>query len=413
MDRAAIRSAVISTDGGFREAVQHALVDAAAGVTLGLEVTVPFRRFGEEQLQQLRQVDPDLIFIDLEDEPALGIKLAHFLADTKPLQRFIAVGPTLAPELLMDAMRAGVSEYLPKPVTAELLGAAVERVAQKLGWSTELRPRTPSQVFAFFSAKGGSGCTTVATNLAIVIHRLTGKRTLLVDLDVELGEISLLLGVQPRFNFVDMIQNFHRMDAGLLASYIERHDSGVHLLSAPYHPEKAAVVTSEQIRKILQFLRGYYDYILVDTSKSFSPVTLAIFEQADLVCLVTNADLPSLRNIQRGLPTLKQRLGKGDQQIRLIVNRYRDKSVISLKDVERSVGLKVYCTLSNDYQAVIQSINTGKPIVLNGKSPYTRDLKALGAKLAGWTGPTRGVRRLMMNRVSGIFRRWKEVKGND
>src|SRR5690606_11441020 len=126
------------------------------------------------------------------------------------LRRFLAVGPTLSPELLLEAMRAGITEYLPKPVTAEALAGALDRLERKLGGAAKDGPaRQPGRVFAFFSPKGGSGSTTTATNVAIQLHRLTGKRTLLVDLDLELGEIALFLGVQPRFNFVDMIRNFH------------------------------------------------------------------------------------------------------------------------------------------------------------------------------------------------------------
>ena len=223
----------------------------------------------------------------------------------------------------------------------------------------------------------------MATNFAVVLHRLTGKKTLLVDLDLELGEIALLLGVQPRFNFVDMVQNFHRMDADLLASYIERHDSGVHLLSAPYQPETAEVVTGEQIRKILQFLRKHYDYIVVDTAKSFSPATTASFEQADIAFVVTNVDLASLRNIQRGLPLLKRMMGRSGDHIRLIVNRYNAAGDITLKDVEHTIGLRVFQTLSNDYEGVSRSINSGRPIVLNGDSKYASDIKMLGREVAG------------------------------
>ena len=113
-------------------------------------------------------------------------------------------------------------------------------------------------------------------------------------------------------------------------------------------------MTADEIRRILHFLRQHYDYIVVDTSKSFSPATLAAFEQADLVFLVTNVDLPSLRNIQRGLPLLKRVLARGEEQIRLVVNRYHPDDEISLKDVERTLGLKVYWTLSNDYEAVMR-----------------------------------------------------------
>jgi pilus assembly protein CpaE len=192
-----------------------------------------------------------------------------------------------------------------------------------------------------------------------------------------------MLGMRPRFNFVDLVQNFHRLDADLLASFIERHDSGVDLLSAPYHPEKAEMVSGDLIRRILVFLRQHYDYIVVDTSKSFSQATLATFEQSDQVFLVTTADLPSLRNIQRGLPMMRKVLIRGEDQLRLIINRFDNKDQISVKDIERSLGLKVFWKLSNDYEAVLGSLNTGKPIVMNGNSSYSKDLKSLGVALAG------------------------------
>jgi pilus assembly protein CpaE len=283
-------------------------------------------------------------------------------------------------------MRAGVADYLPKPVTAEAFRAALDRVRIGLGAGRKDEARRTGQVYAFYSPKGGAGTTTTATNFAVVLHRLTGKKTLLVDLDLELGEIALLLGVQPRFNFVDMVQNFHRMDAELLASYIERHESGVHLLSAPYQPEKAEVVTAEEIRRILQFLRKHYDYLVVDTSKSFSPATLASLEQADLAFIVTNVDLASLRNLQRGLPLLKRMLGRDEKHVRLVVNRYHPDNEISLEDVQRTLGIPVFHTLCNDYDEVSRSISTGKPIVLNGNSKFSRDMKSLGAEVTGIRG---------------------------
>ena len=145
----------------------------------------------------MRQLHPELIILDLADEPELGIRLAHFLSEAAPGQRFVAVGPHLSPELLLSAMRAGVADYLPRPVTAGPsrrrsieCGPAGSRPAQDAA-------KAPGQLLCFYSAKGGAGTTTVATNFAIVLHGLSGKRVLIVDLDLELGEIALLLGVQP------------------------------------------------------------------------------------------------------------------------------------------------------------------------------------------------------------------------
>ena len=406
-----IRVGIISTDIRFRDRLREALSETGRGLRIALELATRFADMGEEQVQALRNATPDLLIVDLEDDPDLGVKLIQFLGEARPSHRVLAVGPELSPGLLLAAMRAGVSDYLQKPVEPDALHESLRRVTAMMGRTGDAN-RKPGQVFSIFGAKGGTGSTTLATNLAIVLHRLTGKRTLLVDLDLELGEVAVQLGVRPRFNLVDMVQNFHRMDAGLLASFIEQHGSGVHLLSAPFHPERAEATSAEDIRKILQFLKSHYDYVVVDTSKSFSPATLAAFDQSDQVLLVVALDLPSLRNIQRGLPLLKRVLPRGLEQARLVVNRYQPDEEIGLKEVEQTLGLKVFWTLSNDYEAVIRSINQGKPIVLNGNSKYTKDVKALGAKIAGLGGKDRIARpsasRLMGQLVGKIVRKTGE-----
>ena len=382
MTESQIRVAIISTDIRLRDRLREALSEGGKGFRIMLELSLRFADFGEEQIRVLRHAAPDLLIADLDDDPEVGVKLIQFLAESHPAQRVLALGPALSPALLLSAMRAGASDYLQKPVEADALGEALQRARVQLGHGTE-GLKKPGVVYSVFGAKGGTGATTLATNLAIVLHRLTGKRTLLVDLDLELGEVAVLLGVRPRFNLVDMVQNFHRMDAGLLASFIEQHHSGVHLLSAPFHPERAEVASADEIRKIVQFLKHHYDYVIVDTPKSFSPTTLAAFDQSDAVLLMVALDLPSLRNVQRGLPLLKRVLPRGLDQTRLVVNRFQPNEEIGVKEVEQTLGLKVFWTLSNDYEAVMRSINAGKPIVLNGNSKYTKDVKALGARLAG------------------------------
>jgi len=378
-----VRCAVISTDGAFRKIVEQAIRHPDAGTTLEIEFGVPFAAFGNAELKALKAASPEVVVLDLAEDPALGIKLAHFLAgSSSPSYKIIASGPTLEAELLLELMRGGITEFLPKPVAPEQVREAVRRLAQGGQGAGAQQGTTLGEIYAFFGAKGGSGATTLATNLAIVLHRLTKKKTLLVDLDVELGEASLLLGIQPRFNFVDLIQNFHRVDAGLLASYIERHDSGVHLLSAPFHPDRAQEVSADQIRRILQYLRQHYDYVVVDVSKSFTPATFAAFEQADRIFLTTTVDLPSLRNVQRALPLL-QRVVHGKDRINLLLNRFDKGGDVTTKEVERSLGIPVYATLSNDYEAVIRSVNTGKPVVMNGTSAYSQDLNRLGSLITG------------------------------
>lgn len=384
-DNTPISGAVISTDPKFR-AVFHGNGDGETQpVEVAFEIIVPFAEVSHGHLEELRVVQPSIVFIDLEDDPILGCKLAQFLVETNPALRLVAAGTDGSPEFLMTVMQAGISEYLPKPVSEDALVAAIGRVSRKLGAKVTQAAgparREPGKLLAFFGTKGGSGSTTVATNLAIQVHRMTGKRTVLVDLDLELGEIALYLGVEPRFNFVDLAKNFHRMDAGLLASFIECHDSGVHLLSAPYHPERAESVTADHAKQIIQFLKQHYEYVFVDVSNSFSARTLAAFEKADEVYLIATADLPSLRNIQRCQHLIGRLSNIGE--LRLVVNRYHPDCDITLEDVEKSIGMEIYWALPNDYQSVIYAINTGQPVILDDSSPYTHELEALAAKMTG------------------------------
>ncbi|MEJ2187750.1 MAG: hypothetical protein P8Z36_17815 [Gemmatimonadota bacterium] len=235
---------------------------------------------------------------------------------------------------------------------------------RKAGWEGTAEGRRNGNLLAFFSPKGGAGSTTVITNVGIELHRLTGKKTLLVDLDLELGEIASHMGVQPRFQ----------------------------------------EVTGEQIARILGLLRSQYDYVLVDTSISLAPPALAALQTADPNFQNTNLDLPSLRNLKRCLPILDDATAGDAERLRLVVNRANANGLVSLDDIEETLGIEVYWTLSNDFQTVITSISAGRPLVLQGGSRYADELKALANDIAsGAQGATR-VKPSVMNRLLSRFR---------
>jgi pilus assembly protein CpaE len=401
----AIRSAVVSTDPAFRDFIRHNL-GPQAGVAGGFtEITVPYRELTEDQLSTLRQAGSDVIVLDLTDDPELGLKFAQFLTERSPDARLIAAGPLLPPDLLMAAIRAGVVDYLQKPVTDAALQQALARALQRLGKAkADPTAQKTGKLYTVFSPKGGAGSTIFAVNLAVTLHRQTEQKTLLVDLDLELGDSASMLGIQPRFNFVDFVENFRRMDAGLLASYIERHSSGIHVLSAPYQPDKAQPTTADQLRRIFTFLREHYDYIVVDMPRSFSASTIAVLESADLLFILATVDLPSLRNVQRVLPLLTRVLPQGEDQVRLVVNRYNPDDAISLNDVRHTLGFDVFATLANEYEAVMESVNTTKPIVLGGPSQYALDIRTVAARLTGMPLPEQG-KRGVLGKLTGALRR--------
>jgi len=405
-----LRTALISSEDHLRQTVYESVQASQLPLRVELEITAPTLPLDPEDLDRLRASAPDLVVLDMADDPERAIRAAGAISGSNPNAALVGVGPTLEASSLLDAMRAGIVEYVPRPVDATDLRDALERVMRKRGWSGSTDGARNGKLLAFFSPKGGSGSTTVVTNVGIELHRSTGKKTLLVDLDLELGEIASLLGVRPRFHFVDLVRNFHRMDADLLASYIESHESGVQVLSAPFEPEIGEEVTGEEIARILGFLRSHYDYVLVDVSKSLAPPALAALQTADPIFLVTNMDVPSLRNMKRCLPILDKVTAGDPERLRLVVNRYNSKSLVGLQDLEETLGIEVYWTLTNDYETVINSISAGQPLVMQGKSHYAEELKELARDVAdGARGRTRSKGSLLSRLVSPF--RSKSKKG--
>jgi pilus assembly protein CpaE len=378
-----LRAVLIAKNDHVRELVFDSIEDGTLPIDIGLDIIPPPRPLDAEHVERLQEYEPHIVILDMGDDPEWDIRSAGAIASGVPRAALVGIGPELDGVRLLDAMRAGVVEYVPDPVDPTSIHEALGRVLRRSGWAGSRERRGEGKLLAFFSPKGGSGSTTVVTNVGIELHRLTGRKTLLVDLDLELGEIASLLGVRPRFNFVDLVRNIYRMDADLLSSYIESHKSGVQVLSAPFEPEIGHEVGAEEITQALGLLRSHYDYVLVDISKSLGAPARAALKAADQIYVVSNADVPSLRNLKRCMSILDGITAGDEERLRLVVNRFSGKGLVDLKDIEETVGLEVYWTLTNDFETVITSISAGQPLVLEGSSRYAKELKALARDIAG------------------------------
>jgi pilus assembly protein CpaE len=374
---------LITTDPEFREQFTRFQSTHHGQFEVALDLERPFTDIGDPELAKIRTANADLVVIDLEADPHIGLKFVQFLIESGAATTVMCAGRDLSPELLLQAMQAGVSEILTKPVTQEAIDGALKRIWKRTGRKVEAAAKSgPGRAIALFGTKGGVGTTSLATNLAVEVHRVTRKKTLLLDLDVELGETSLMLGMDPQFSLTDLIRNFHRVDAGLLASYIEHHESGIDLLAAPFKPGDYEAVGQDRIRQIIRFLRDQYDFVIMDTPKSFHPVSIAVLEEADEILLVTTPTLPALRNLVRSLPLIRQITSqrKGGT-IQLVVNRFEQANLISLKEIEETAGMPVLHSVRNDYEAVMTGINEGRPAVLRGQSVYAKSVRALAGLL--------------------------------
>jgi pilus assembly protein CpaE len=236
-------------------------------------------------------------------------------------------------------------------------------------------------VATVFSAKGGTGVTTLATNLAISLQRLTEKDTLLLDLTPALGTVAVAMGVQPRYTYLDVIQNFHRIDEELFRSFLESHESGVYVLASPMVAIERESPTSDEIQSLIRLCKQHFDYVVVDGGNSLSEELMPLLQESDDRLLVVTPDLPTLRNLRRALDILGKNNGKASP--RLILNMYKEGLGLSSRDVEDGLGHQLSTILEKDDVRVLQSVNIGRPEVLAGNSRFAKGVMGLGSELAG------------------------------
>jgi pilus assembly protein CpaE len=383
-----LRAFAFTSDRELLSRLRDILTGAELPIVVEDAITVPLRQVSRMRLHDLPQARPDVVFLDFSEEPETGVSFAQYLAETIPSATIIGMGPELPPNLLIAAMQADVSKYLEVPLEREAVVSMLGRLNLQPGPPPEMPaepPRHHGRILHLFSPKGGSGATTVTVNLAIALAEEEAGRILILDLDPELGDAALLLGAEPRFGVVDLVNNLGRFDASLLDSLVAKHESGVHLLSAPEDPQEVGLLSGREISSVFEAVRDHYDWLLVDTPKSLVTSTMAVLDVADEVLLVTLLDILSLKKATRCQVLLRRLLGLGSEtRLKLVVNRYSPDDLITLDDVREALGLDVYQTLRNDYASVIQSINTGKPV--REGSPFARDVRKLAKKLISAQG---------------------------
>ena len=218
------------------------------------------------------------------------------------------------------------------------------------------------QVLTVFSPKGGSGCTTVSINLAVALAN-QGARTILVDLSLQFGDVSVMLNMKPVTTIIDVAERANDLDAELINTVVQVHKSGLNVLLAPRRPEMADMVSEEIVKQMISVLREMYEYIIIDTSSNLNDITLSLLDTADRILLVTQQSLPSLKNI-RNFFELSDSLDYRADKVWLVANRISSKSGISVKDISNILKRPVIMTIPvNDLVANIAA-DQGVPIVV-------------------------------------------------
>jgi len=324
---------------------------------------------------------PNLIIVDISQKTQMALDIIVKISNSLKNSKIIVLSYDMSPEIVIKALRAGAREFLIKPLIENEFIQSVEKLKDLI--LGNINDTTKCKVITTFSNKGGIGKTAIATNLAVELANMTKERVALVDLNMQMGDVTTFLDLNPSFDTSYVINNLERIDEGFLLSTLEKyHNSSLYVLADPPDLEQAEVITSDNITTLINVLRNVFSYIIIDTTASFDGKTITALDNSDLVLLITIINLPSVRNCQRCFDLFK-RLGYTKDKIKIIVNRYMENDEIKVEDVEEVLGHPVYFKIPNNYFTIINSINKGLPVCeINPHSNIAKSFKELAALLS-------------------------------
>ena len=328
-------------------------------------------------LSVMQKDRPEVLLLDFPtaDEQAFEQIEAATLRAPGVLVLLVSLDASI--DLLKRAMRAGVRDVLSAPMSK----ATVQRALAYLQASQSLSSRfmdNPGELLAFLPAKGGSGCTFLASNLGYTLAA-AGKKVLLVDLNLHFGDMAAFVtDRKPVSSIVDLARQSSRLDASLLESSVLKARENLHVLAAPDIPYPNEELTPETLQNIITLARSEYDFVILDVGRTLDPTSVKALDMAERIYLVMQLSLPAIQNVKR-IATVFQGLGYAPDKLNVVVNRYEKNGDIRLDQVERATKIKVARTLPASYEAVIASINQGVPLLML----FPRD--AVSRALQEWT----------------------------
>ena len=331
---------------------------------LGKHQATIVREFGSypnlNHLVKATGLNCDIVMIDLDADPETALDLVENICARNSSVTVMVYSQVAQPNLLVRCMQAGAREFLVEPISQDALAEALIRAAARRQ-ELDRQKKLSGQMLVFLGTKGGVGVTTLSSNFAIALSRESGKKVALIDLNLQLGDVALQLGLKPQFSVRDALENSHRLDSEFVSSLLAVHSSGLSVLSAADEYSPTDGVEDGGLEKLLYILQDQFAYVVVDAGSAAAgapPMT----ELADAIYLVTQVDVPSLRNAQRIVSHLQSAMPDG-RRLEVIVNRYDGRRVeISQENIEKTLCAPVKWKMPNDYAAVHRSQNTGIPV---------------------------------------------------
>lgn len=341
----------------------------------------------------VHQSHPDVAVVALDADPAKALQLISQLASECPDLPILAVSGMGDGQSILQALRSGAREFLTQPVVLEELLVALQRLQQKQvrrpDGTTNGVAKLDSLVVAVLGSRGGVGCTSLAVNLGCTLAQDKNHNVALVDLDLALGDTDVYLDLMPTYTLADVAINIERLDMTFLRRSLSQHTTGLSLLPHPMQLGDISLIHEDHLQRVIGLLRASYTHLILDLSKRFTPTDLTALRMADVILVVAQLELTSLRNIVRMLVTLTAEDGM-DKKIKILVNRVGCESFdgeISLKKAEETIGKPIYFQLPDDPKAMMTSRNAGVPLLQHApRSKLQQSIVQLAESLCGKEG---------------------------
>ncbi len=337
-----------------------------------------------------RQSCPDVVVIALDSDHNKALQLIQQLSLEFPHMPILAVSSRGDGQSILQALRAGAKEFLTAPVVLEELLLALQRLrANRPGGGDTSNPnngatRAESLVVSVVGSKGGVGCTSLAVNISCNMAQESKYNVALVDLDLALGDADVALDLIPDYTLADVAVNVDRLDMQFLRRSLCKHESGLSLLPHPVQMEDIALIHDEHLGRVIGLLRASYSHLVFDLSKRFTPTDLTAMRMSDVVILVAQLELTSLRNVVRMVHTMDKEDGLGDK-VKVVMNRVgADESDITLDKAQDTIGKPIFWQVPNDFKSMLGARNSGVPLMTHApKSRVHQSLVGLANTLTG------------------------------
>jgi pilus assembly protein CpaE len=347
-----LRSLVICPDRALAGQLQSALA-AMPVVIVGVVEHYPSEK---ELARLLRTLAPQLVFLSVEDL-APAARVAREVELNAPGVPVLSLGQTIAPEVLLEMMRAGACEFLQAPFEAEAVRAAILRVRD----SAERAPTgagLTDHVYSFLPSKAGAGTSTVALNLSLALSRLPDTRILLADFDLSSGMIGFMLKLDGRYSVTDAAENAARLDDNLWRQLVSSSGSLDVLTAGRITP--GFRIETPQIRSLLDYSRRQYSAVCVDLSGNLEKYSVEIMNESERIFMVCTAEIPSLHLAREKLAFLRSI--ELEERVYIVLNRSTKRDIVSPAEIQRLLGLPVHCVLPNDYTRVHAAVSSGQAV---------------------------------------------------